>query len=379
MSGHINNMVGRGHVFLEGVKTRRVVLRRKAQAIVELVVFGAVFIFILGLILKQSMSMHYIQKEDLKVMRMALAASFGSYALKNAPVIIIEDRLSPDSFKYGSQGRIPIIKQASAMWTNNLYMPGTYGVDEELPSILFYINGSHFTLTLAGYKSVAVRDGDAFKQEVFENDEGGLDRGMHGGRDCGGHTCVWGWEPVPVRSIDPSEDGNYNNVVVDVDGDLREEHVFNIGFSNDHRCGEIMLEANVDVMDYQDGDIDGSLSSLDGQLQQGLLADAAISTNMTGVLSKYSPGGHSTLEGEMISTITRYVRLNPNRVSGPGSVSGMLDFCEGCRVAVNPVNPETGEVIQGDILIIESEISNEISNSMRASMDNYVDINVPGE
>ena len=49
---------------------------QKAQSIIELTVFGAILIFMIGVIIRQALSFSYIQNQSLKAMRKALSLSY---------------------------------------------------------------------------------------------------------------------------------------------------------------------------------------------------------------------------------------------------------------------------------------------------------------
>src|SRR5689334_15825537 len=78
------------------------------QAAVELAIFGAILIFILGAIVRSAVSSGYAQNQNFTAMRMAMLASWQgteanpgagavqNVARNNASVIFVEDRLSPD-------------------------------------------------------------------------------------------------------------------------------------------------------------------------------------------------------------------------------------------------------------------------------------------
>ncbi len=128
----------------------------KAQTAIELAVFGAVLIFVLGLIVRQAVNASYSQNQVLKAMRLALSESFkntqdGKTARNTASILLIEDRLSPDPGKYGPIDRVPYILPGSGTFSNQLFQPILFGELENLPVFDLFINGQHFTFTTAGF------------------------------------------------------------------------------------------------------------------------------------------------------------------------------------------------------------------------------------
>ncbi len=141
---------------------------KTAQAALELAIFGAILIFILGSIVRAAIGNSYGQNENFKAMRMALLASWkgtesatGPGALanishNNASILIVEDRLSPDYSKYGDIDRNPYVAQGSGTFTYNLDYPWQPGIDDPshlVPIMDIWINGQHFPMTTAQFRA----------------------------------------------------------------------------------------------------------------------------------------------------------------------------------------------------------------------------------
>ena len=135
-------------------------LSKKAQAAIELAVFGAVLIFLLGAIVRSAVGNSYTQNQNFKAMRMAMLASWNgsknrNASRNNAAVLFVEDRLSPDFNKYGDLDRNPFVASGSGTFSYRLF----YALDEDelggpasnLPITDMYINGQHFPFTTASY------------------------------------------------------------------------------------------------------------------------------------------------------------------------------------------------------------------------------------
>lgn len=136
----------------------------KAQAAIELAIFGAILIFIIGTIVRSSLGNDYAQNQNFKAMRMAMLASWtGSKAnpgkgakqdisRNSASVLFVEDRLSPEFNKYGDLDRNPFIASGSGTFSYNLLYPVDQAeVAANVPIMDVYINGLHFPLTTAAY------------------------------------------------------------------------------------------------------------------------------------------------------------------------------------------------------------------------------------
>lgn len=136
---------------------------QKAQTAVELAIFGAVLIFVLGLIIRQAMNAGYAQNQTLKAMRQALAESFKtatgspdtgghlSTARNTASLLLIEDRLTADPGTYGPIDRVPYIIPATGTFSSQLFQPIAYGEEWNLPVFDMIINGQHFVFSTAGF------------------------------------------------------------------------------------------------------------------------------------------------------------------------------------------------------------------------------------
>ncbi len=150
-----------------------------AQTTTELAVFGAVVIFMVGVILRQSLQYSNSQNAQFRALRVALLASYqhsegiapsykpekykidGNTSRNSASALIIEDRLSGGSDKYGTIDRLPQITVGSGSFSRHLFqkVSGRFGYENEteynnLPVIDMFINNKHFVFTTAGFKEV---------------------------------------------------------------------------------------------------------------------------------------------------------------------------------------------------------------------------------
>lgn len=113
---------------MDGKRPQQVSERRKAQAVVELTVFGAIVIYLIGLILSQGTNTAYQQDMQLQAMRAALLASANSSNNNRtersyASFMILEDRLVPGAGRYGSSERAPFLISGSGTMTKMMFYP----------------------------------------------------------------------------------------------------------------------------------------------------------------------------------------------------------------------------------------------------------------
>jgi len=200
-----------------------------AQSATELAVFGAVLVFVLGLLIKYTLSFHYTQGLQAQSFRKALVLALGG---TSGSVTMIEDRDMPDvSSSLPVSQRTEYLGSGSANCSNILFNPLGYGDPAQIPLMDIYINGKHYSFRLADYRTYNYpysvnypgvvrrkvgRFDDDFKQteDASHQFEAGLDP----------NTVYWQWYIVrpDSHSIDV-ETGK--NTFVDVDGDGKEERV----------------------------------------------------------------------------------------------------------------------------------------------------------
>ena len=139
----------------------------RAQTALELAVFGAILIFVIGAIVRQALSAGYMQNQQLRAMRQAMSTSYrystgllgggggaGNASHQTAQILFIEDRLTAESAKYGAIDRTPYVVGAAATYSRNLFLPVDAGEDYNLPIYDIFINGKHFPFTTARFKRV---------------------------------------------------------------------------------------------------------------------------------------------------------------------------------------------------------------------------------
>ncbi|MBF0386475.1 MAG: hypothetical protein HQL20_01305 [Candidatus Omnitrophica bacterium] len=113
----------------------KAVLSRRAQAIIELAVFGSIFIFVVGSIFQQGYASMEYQQAQLQPMRMALLKSYMAtkyiskdsgpevFKRQSVSIHVVQDRLSPGLAKYGAVDRRPAIMSGSGSLTTGLMYP----------------------------------------------------------------------------------------------------------------------------------------------------------------------------------------------------------------------------------------------------------------
>lgn len=140
----------------------------RAQTAAELAIFGAILIFVLGLIIRQTANAGLQQNQSLRAMRLAMKTSLeysegrqvasedpwtrSSSSRNIASILLIEDRLAVTSGRQAAVDRVPYIAGGSGAHTKNLFMPLDANEVWNLPVSDMFINGQHFIFRVAGFK-----------------------------------------------------------------------------------------------------------------------------------------------------------------------------------------------------------------------------------
>ncbi|MDO8579977.1 MAG: hypothetical protein Q7S13_00685 [Candidatus Omnitrophota bacterium] len=129
----------------------------RAQTAIELAIFGAILIFVVGLIVNSAMNTGYSQNQQLKGMRLAMRQSYlnsqaGNTSRNTASVFFIEDRLVASADKYSAIDRTPMVMGGQATHSKQLFQPVDINEFQNLPKIDWFINGKHFVLTTAAWR-----------------------------------------------------------------------------------------------------------------------------------------------------------------------------------------------------------------------------------
>lgn len=149
-----------GSMLFKCQKTISQVCKHSGQAALELAIFGAIIIFVVGLIFSQALSSTHSMNVNLKAMRMALTESYRyseqfNPSRNSAGVTIIEDRLAGTfDDKYGPIDRSPMVSSGAATMSKLLYYPVDWG--EPLPTHDIIINGQRFPFVSSAYKTVSL-------------------------------------------------------------------------------------------------------------------------------------------------------------------------------------------------------------------------------
>lgn len=295
----------------------------------ELAVFGAILIFILGIMIRYSLNFNYAQRQSLIAMRMAMSESFKSAeagrATRNvSTVMFVEDRTTADLNKFGSASRAPFVAAATAIFSKNLLMPVDFGDEQDLPVMDIYINGKHFVFSVAGFKEYDLTSPSPPANNVARGVPNINFRwNVEWDRSCGGRGCrklftvnpnmptnnhwdpnclpcfdlyrdgftggpddvtqqsdrdIFAWQWRMINGVVSKDDTGVNldkgiNTSVDLDGDLKEELILDY-----QKSGAIITM--VRVLDFQEGDIDSTYNDFTGppEKRPGLKDDIQIYT-----------------------------------------------------------------------------------------------------
>lgn len=141
---------------------------RRAQALIEVAIFGVIIISIIGMIVKNVVSTSFAQQAALRTMREALTEAEKEHRVTDARgnvvwrqnpynLIVVEDRLDVGASKYGMKDRMPYWSKANAVFSRNLFSgisdlsTGTPGVFD-IPILHMKINGVLFEFPTSSWR-----------------------------------------------------------------------------------------------------------------------------------------------------------------------------------------------------------------------------------
>ncbi|MCK5580879.1 MAG: hypothetical protein KAJ18_06360 [Candidatus Omnitrophica bacterium] len=145
-----------------------------AQAAVELAIFGAILMFVIGLIMRTGLTANHSMDTQLRALRLALSESYrtseghyGSQAARNtAGIFLLEDRLAAGfGSKMGTRDRSPYMAGSSATFSRNLFYPINFEEEENLPIYDVFVNGQRFPFSAAAFRTVVLSEAGGEKPE----------------------------------------------------------------------------------------------------------------------------------------------------------------------------------------------------------------------
>ena len=350
---------------------------KKAQTVTELAIFGAIVVFLIGVMVRQSINSNFNQNQALKAMRMALRESFtaaeaGNASRNVASIVFVEDRKAAEVNKYGTVTRVPYILTGTGSYTKNLFMPTDFGNIANLPVTDMFINGQHFTFTTAGFRTVAISaDQDVYK--VVANIPGSTEYSPGCGDDCFDLDCdgspdvpagqratfSWQWKPFKPNS-DNIDVGEGRNNVADFDHDCKEETALKIGGGGYNGADDINdvkpwrphpgpdndpppeNVSYIQVIDSQAGDIDPTYNTNDklaGRPRPGLTQRQTLYTfTQDGTflaIGEFGGQNASWQQQNKIDLIERQIQLSNNTGRMCNGSNPAVQVCGNCFSAAN--------------------------------------------
>lgn len=136
---------------------RRICFNRKAQALIEVAVFGAILITVLSFLIRYGMIYNQRQSLDMRAFRKALSESIAADRPgAQATVYLVEDKHIPDAGDIFGVGDVFTAEaSANVVWGNNLETE-EYEDKSDLPRIQYMVNEEEKVYTTAGYEGGAL-------------------------------------------------------------------------------------------------------------------------------------------------------------------------------------------------------------------------------
>lgn len=231
----------------------------KAQALVELAVFGSIILLVLGFLVERGLQYNKDLNLKMQTFRQALSSAYGKGQDEDASInlVVLKDKTSPSTQDaFGFTPHYPFPAGAGAVWSNYLqigYDNSDFGKPEFLPKITLIVNDESrpYTLTTAGYKEVECTDTTKIKKKTEDYKDEYLIDGS-GGQD----GIYWYWKKGNCDDVKEQE-------YADVDGDDKEELVLEKARINCHSeydwesgTEEEVCDTGLRVIDSQEGELD---------------------------------------------------------------------------------------------------------------------------
>jgi hypothetical protein len=230
---------------------------KKAQALVELAMFGTVLLFCLTLLLRYGMNAAQQQNMTMQSFRKAFVRASSSnsgrsgninpgwdYENSNPPLpsnhwrnvgyTVIEDKPI-----FSASGVLPIVERVpmgasvDALRSIDMFGQMEYGDNRDLPRVEYEINDRRYSFTIAAYRSYTQHSDMRIKEDI---------------PNWNGQGTAWRWKTVSSVNAGDS---------VDVDGDGYEEYVME------------KSEETLKCIDYQEGEINLSEKIADSGREKG--------------------------------------------------------------------------------------------------------------
>lgn len=131
-------------------------VRKKAQTMIELAVFGAVLFFLIGGIASNYISGSQQQQAQLQALRKALLSSYqsgqaGKTERVAASTLVFEDRLTGEGGKYATMERQPVVMGGSGLLSIQAMQPGIFNEPNSSPLMDLVVNGKAFQFRTNAY------------------------------------------------------------------------------------------------------------------------------------------------------------------------------------------------------------------------------------
>ena len=242
--------------------------RRSAQSAAELAIFGAMLVFIIGLILRAGMASTQSMNGQLKALRLALSESYrtaeGYYHKDSVPgkwkpsgarnfssFLLVEDRISVDAAgRFSSMDRIPFTAVSGGTFSRNILYPMEYGENDQIPLTDVIINGQRFPFTRAAFSEDILANNDGTRYPGIPECDRGLGSPPGQGPRCWATECFTDGGTPHGCTIMYKNVGNYkaskewcNGTTIPCSVNMDADHRFNLNLN------EIVNEIDFDVLD----------------------------------------------------------------------------------------------------------------------------------
>jgi hypothetical protein len=269
---------------------------KAGQSLIELALFTSILVSAMALMLNYIFNYSNNQAMAMMALKRAmhLATEASSTYLSSSVTLVYDKAIANPTNMFGMPNMTPLIVSSSGLRSNDLFSE-LDGTDEEIPRVVFDINGKKYEFKTAAYINLP-------GQVTAEN---ARRKAFIDGWDGVNPEKSWQWEVPDPEGKDEKRKFD-KKTEWDLDGDGQEERVLSIDDSL--------------VLDNQRGELDLGID--DPERKQGLLSDTQTMETQKGTLNVSHVGRTDTTSTRHENTYiaTRRIRLNSNDVNGLSGV-----------------------------------------------------------
>lgn len=199
-------------------------MKRAGQSLLEVAIFGAIIIMLLGILITYGLRYNYQQQTMQQTFRKALSKGVALPGVGHSDAVVSDKHIPSPSDTFGVGSVVPFLGSAGGIHRDYLSDPPVKYTTE--PTVVLNINGEEFTYTTAGFRdesNVSVLSLDADFEDIDSVWEGkGRYQKVYGSGNVWGTSagaCIGDTTPSTNPTTGEPEDtcseGSYNIRIID--------------------------------------------------------------------------------------------------------------------------------------------------------------------